>query len=87
MAGPSHRNNPGSPATQLAISAKVFQDLESVIPCIEDMYPPRVLNHLTKLADDMGAPLMYFTNSLPALFANSLGTSIVRKSSVGNMCP
>ena len=82
MAGPSFRSNNVSPSSQLAISAKLYQDLESVTRDLGEMYPARVLKNLRNLADDMNAPLEYFTNSLPALFANSLGVSVVKKTEV-----
>ena len=82
MAGPSFRSNLVSPAAQLASSAKLFQDLETVKRDLDVMYPARVLKHLKNLADDMNAPLEYFTNSLPALFANSMGVSVVKKTEV-----
>ena len=82
MAGPSSRGGKLSASAQLASSAQVFKDLEDVPYNIEEMYPPRVLKHVAKHADAMNAPLGYFTNSLPCLFANSMGVSVVRKSQV-----
>ena len=81
MAGPS-KGYQISPASQLAFSAKVFQDLEAVTRDLNQMYPTRVLKHLKNQADSMTAPVEYFTNTLPALFANSLGVSVLKKSEV-----
>ena len=57
----------------------IISDLETVSRNLDEMYPKIVLKHLTDLPNDINAPLEYFTNSLPALFTNNSGVSVIKK--------